>query len=145
MLLRRLENHFSLYLINIVYRITFLFLMGYYYVRAIWHVLIFKIHLTMLSFEQLLLFSDIWKGPYYCALIIYKFFNQLKCTHLRWLRKILLLPVKSIFYRIKFLWNYILLTLLVRILQFSLWTCFIKVLFQLDTYPTSRKDCVTWP
>ena len=45
--------------------------MGYYYICVILYVLIFKTHFTVLSFKQLLLVSDTWKGPCYCALIKY--------------------------------------------------------------------------
>ena len=50
---------------------------------------------------------------------IWQFCILLKCWHLKCLRKILFLLFSSIFYRIKFLWKYILLILLLRILLFS--------------------------
>ena len=50
---------------------------------------------------------------------IWQFCILLKCWHLKCLGKILFLLFSSIFYRIKFLWKYILLILLLRILLFS--------------------------
>ena len=130
MLLRCLENHFSLYLINLVYCI----LLFYYFSWVTSHMCYI-----------ILIVSDIWKGQYYYALNVLTFCILLKCTHLKCLGKTLLLPFSSIFYRIKFLWNYIFLTLLVRILLF----CFINVFhysFVLIAWSQmSRKDCVTSP
>ena len=56
---------------------------------------------------------------------IWPFCILLKCRHLKCLGKTLLLPFSSIFYPIKFLWNYILLILLVRILLF----CFMNLFY----------------
>ena len=62
---------------------------------------------------------------------IWRFCILLRCRHLKCLGKTSLLPFSSIFYPIKFLWNYLLLILQVRILLFCFknlfWHSFVPV------------------
>ena len=99
-----------------------------YHICVAWYVLIFKTHFTVLSFKLFYLpqisgkdhITTLWEN-------IRPFCILLKCRHLKYLRKALLLPFSSISYPIKFPWNYILLIHLVRIFLF----CFMNLFYHI--------------
>ena len=93
--------------------------------------------MTELSFKLLLPVSDIWKVPITTLCENIRLFCiLLKCRHLKCLGKVLLLPFSSISYPIKFLWNYILLILLIRILLF----CFMNLFYHIFVPITCISD-----